>query len=85
MVSDAVSGWDSWYLKVCQRDHYIIFFYLEKLGLWGACPYGINWLARTVRTGLMGWREHTGQDKGEAGGLMLEGNGSGMPSLAIEV
>ena len=57
----------------------------DKLGLWGALPYGRNWLTRTGQTGLLGRSDRNRWDEGGAGGLMVEGNRLGEPPLDIEV
>ena len=57
----------------------------KKSGLWGACSYGINWLARTGQTGLIGQKELTRLDEGVERGTTLVGNILVASQLALDV
>ena len=85
MEEDTVSGWASWYLYlswgVAERSSSLS----KKSGLWGACSYGINWLARTGQTGLTVQRDRNRLEKGVASGTTVVGNRLGSSTLALDV
>ena len=67
MVVNAGSRWYSWYLSLSWGVAEGSLNHSEKLDLWRSWLYERNWLARTGRNGLTGWRDWNGQDEVRAG------------------
>ena len=69
MVAESGYGGSLWYIELLQQDHHISFFCSEELVPWGACPYGRDFIARTVRTELTVCRDWTGPDRTRLDGM----------------
>ena len=85
MVAEYGSGYASWYLSLYWGVETGSSNISKKLGLWGAWPYGRNWLASTGRTGLTGRRDRTGRDKVRLGVSTVAVDVSVSPPLSLEV